>query len=71
MTPTSKPDRYAIDLDFLGYAPGTQIDWLVRALRTGLVDPHYAGFFPAQYAHPNNDPNAVAAAYPFYVRFTQ
>jgi murein DD-endopeptidase MepM/ murein hydrolase activator NlpD len=71
MALTSESDRYAIDIDFLGYAPGTQIDWLVRALRTGLDDPHYAGFFPARYAHPNNDPNAVAAAYPFYVSFTQ
>ena len=35
------------------------------------VPPHYAGFFPAQYAHPNNDPNAVGAAYPFYLNFTQ
>lgn len=71
MTLTSESDRYAIDLDGLGYAPGTQIDWLIRALRTGLADPHYAGFFPTRYAHANNDPNAVAAAYPFYVSTTQ
>lgn len=71
MSLTSEADRYVIDLDNLGYAPGTPIHWFVRSVRSGLSDPHNAGFFPTRYAHPNNDPNATSAAYPYYTATTQ
>ncbi len=64
-------DRWQVDLDTLGYAPGTSIQWLIRAIRPGLVDPHNAAFFPPEFAHPNNNPNAVANAYPSYTAVTQ
>lgn len=71
MALTATPDRWSVDLDTLGYAPGTSIQWLIRSIRPNLVDPHSAGFFPPQYAHPNNNPNAVANPYPYYTAVTQ
>jgi murein DD-endopeptidase MepM/ murein hydrolase activator NlpD len=64
-------DRWEADLDTLGYGPGVSIHWMIRATRPGLVEPHNAAFFPPEFAHPNNNPNAVAAAYPFYTAVTQ
>lgn len=71
MTLTAEADRWAVDLDTLGYAPGTSIQWLIRATRPNMADPHNAGFFPPEFAHPNNNPNAVANPYPFYTAVTQ
>jgi murein DD-endopeptidase MepM/ murein hydrolase activator NlpD len=66
-----EPDRWEADLDTLGYGPGVSIHWMIRSTRPGLVEPHNAAFFPPEFAHPNNNPNAVANAYPFYTAVTQ
>lgn len=71
MTLTTTADRWQVDLDTLGYAAGTSIHWFIRSIRPNLVEPHNAGFFPPEFAHANNNPNAVANAYPFYTAVTQ
>lgn len=71
MTLTSTADRWETDLDTLGYGPGVSIHWMIRSTRPGLADPHNAAFFPPEFAHPNNNPNAVVNAYPFYTAVTQ
>jgi murein DD-endopeptidase MepM/ murein hydrolase activator NlpD len=71
MTLTAEADRWQTDLDTLGYTPGTSIHWMIRSTRPGLAEVHNAAFFPPEFAHPNNNPNAVAAAYPFYTAVTQ
>lgn len=71
MTLTAEAYRWETDLDTLGYGPGVSIHWMIRSIRPNLADPHSAAFFPPEFAHPNNNPNAVAAAYPFYTAVTQ
>lgn len=64
-------DRWRIDLDALGYPAGTSIQWMVRSSRAGLAEVHNSAFFPAEWAHPHNDPNLPAAIYPSYTATTQ
>jgi hypothetical protein len=52
MTALSSPAyRFRTSLNTLGYAPGTTIDWMVRAIRPNLAEIHPAAFFPAGPAH--------------------
>lgn len=62
------------DLNTLGYAPGTQIQWMVRSRRTAMTnsyEAHESAYWPPKFAHPVDDPNASPAAYPSYTTTTQ
>lgn len=65
------PHAFRASLNGLGYAPGSTIQFIMRALRPGMADPHNASFFPPRFGHPNNDPNAAASAYPYYTATAQ
>jgi murein DD-endopeptidase MepM/ murein hydrolase activator NlpD len=63
--------RWTVDLDALGYAAGTQIQWMLRAWRPRLLEAHPVAYWPPRYAHPGNFPNQTAAAFPYLTATTQ
>lgn len=65
------PHAFHASLNGLGYTPGTTIQFMMRALRPGITDPHNAAFFPPRYAHPAPNPNDVANPYPYYTTTAQ
>ena len=66
------PYNFTLELNALGYAPATQIDYLVRAWRSFAGgDEHKAAYFPPEFAHPYNSPNHSATRYPFYAATIQ
>lgn len=72
MAASTESDWY-VSLRSLGYAPGQNVEWLVRARvdLTNTTETHNSGFFPPQFRHPHNNPNETATRFPFYTTQVQ
>ncbi len=64
-------DRWYIDLDSLGYPPGTSIHWMIGAKRAEISTTPRTAYFPPKYETPPDDPNSVTWPFPYYTATTR